>query len=158
MKIIPAAGIKEKIVTNYNSTNKPRTNKHREELLLSLDSTSWSTFHGDGRSDNHKEEHVITVDPIAMGYLILLDSEIASNPDIPTEVKVQLIRFVAFYFDRLLQWQTKQRGRKIGIFGNLHLRLKQPSNGQFLDNIMRAKISGWRMQYTIILMHSTSFD
>ena len=108
-------------MTNYNSSTRPKTNKHREELLLSLDSTSWVTFHGDGRSDNHKENHIITVDPTAMGYLTLLDSEIASNPDIDTEVKVQLIRFLSFYFDRLNQWQSRQRGRKVGIFGNLSL-------------------------------------
>lgn len=108
-------------MTNYNSTTRPKTNKHREELLLSLNSTSWSTFHGDGRSDNHQEEHVITTDPVAMAYLALLDSEIASNGDIDTETKVILIKFLSFYFDRLLQWQSRQRGRKIGLFGNLSL-------------------------------------
>ena len=108
-------------MTNYNSTAHPRQNKHKEELLLSLNSTTWETFHGDDRSDNHKREHVITTEPVAMSYLALLDSEIATNSDIDTEVKVVLIKFLSFYFDRLLQWQSKQRGRKIGIFGNLTL-------------------------------------
>ena len=37
------------------------------------------------------------------------------------------------------------------------MKLKKPFSGQSLDNIMRSKISGWRMQYTIILTHSISF-
>jgi hypothetical protein len=61
------------------------------------------------------------MEPVALGYLTLLDSEIATNRDINTETKVVLIKFLSFYFERLLQWQTAQRGRKIGIFGNLSL-------------------------------------
>ena len=108
-------------MTNYNHTDKPRTNKHREELLLSLDSTSWPTFHGDGRSDNHKEDHEITLEPDGLAYLTLLDSEIATNQDIPSDIKVVLIRFLSFYFDRLNAWRDAGKGRKIGIFGNLSL-------------------------------------
>lgn len=112
-------------MTNYNPANaqiqRARGNKHREELLLSLDSRQWETFHGDGRSDNHKEEHVITLNPVGLSYLTLIDSEIATNTDISTECKVTLIRFISFYFDRLNTWRSSARGRKIGIFGNLSL-------------------------------------
>lgn len=108
-------------MTNYNSTDRPKTNKHHEELLVALDAYSWETFSGDDRSDNHKREHRITVEPEGFGYLTLLDSEIATNTAIPSETKIILIRFIAFYFDRLLQWQSSHKGRKIGIFGNLSL-------------------------------------
>jgi hypothetical protein len=121
VKIIPVVGIKEKTVTNYNDSRLPKQNKHREELLLALNATQWETFHGDDRSDNHKREHVITLEPEGLAYLTLLDSEIASYDNIPSDIKIILIRYLSFYFDRLLAWQSSQRGRKTGIFGNLSL-------------------------------------
>ena len=112
-------------MTNYNPVNKTkqiaRSNKHREELLLALHSTSWETFKGDGRSDNHKRSHIITLDPIGLAYLALLDSEIASYDNVPSDIKVVLIKYLSFYFDRLITWRQSTRGRKIGIFGNLSL-------------------------------------
>ncbi len=96
-------------------------NKHQEELLLELNAYQWETFNGDGRSDNHREDHKITLEPEGLSYLTLLESEIATNKDISSECKILLIKFVAFYFDRLNTWAASARGRKKGIFGNLSL-------------------------------------